>query len=257
MSIANTAPSMKSQKRIATRLNAMKEGGTAHMNTTSGPYPFTAFAKDSRDNRFSILRDQLNAGVAPRYQITEDDLDYIWTQKQQLEQLQFDKWIWNMYDLKDPAIRQWFIDHIDAGIYDRMLQYLNASLENTKRYSRINMMGPSSKEDLEFVYALQQGLIHIPASFDPGQMDRSLAGSTREGRPYNANLGVFNPLGIRTPIDAGDFGWSANQQNVFSRTWTQADENAPFVPTARRSEPGATDGLDRGIAATFGPPARG
>lgn len=216
MALRSAAPTMKSQKRIAKKLDALKEGATDRMNTVSGPYPFVAFAPDSRDNRYHELTSQIQTGVAPYYRLTEDDLDYAITRKQQIEQLQFDKWAWNMYDQRNPAIRQWYKDHIDSGMYDRMVSYLNGALENTKRFSRINMMGPSNKEDLEFVYAIQQGKIHIPESFDPKKMTAPMPESTR-GAPglKTDELGVFNPVRWFTDLPTERVGYSAVQYNPF------------------------------------------
>jgi len=101
-------------------------------------------------------------------------------------------------------------------MYDRMMEYLNYMLENTKKFSRINMMGPSNKEDLEFVYALQRGDIHVPESFDPTLMTKPMPGSTRGADGLNPdNLSIFNPLRWSQAVQTKFTGYADNQVNPF------------------------------------------
>ena len=218
MSIKGAAPAMASQKKIAHYLDSVKEGATARMNDESGPYPFVAYAPDPRDNRWEELQHQIRSGVVPHYDLQEGDLDYIMTQKKQQEQLQFDIWAWNTFDQRNPAIRQWYRERIDPNMYERMVAYLNASLENTKKWSKINMMGPDNMEDMKFIYALQQGKIHVPLSFDPMQMQNPLPMATRGRNRFDPKaLGVFNPIGWVNKLSGKATGYNQdNQMNISS-----------------------------------------
>lgn len=218
MSIRGAAPSMSSQRRIAASMAAAQEGATARMNTETGPFPFVAFAPDQYDDRFYILRQQLDSGVQPYYQLTEEDLAYIRRQRDQMQQLEFDIFTWNLFDMSNPAVRQYVSDHIDNSLYDRMIAYLDASLENTRKSSLIRMRGPTSKADVEYLYHLQQGVQHVPKSYNPLEMDQSLPGTTRHGGGIDtAQLGIFNPLALVRSTDVRNLGYHRdNQTNMFA-----------------------------------------
>jgi len=218
MSIRGAAPSMSSQRRIAASMAAAQEGATARMNTETGPFPFVAYAPDPYDERFYILRQQLDSGVQPYYQLNEADLEYIRRQRDQMQQLEFDIFTWNLFDMSNPAVRQWVSDHIDNSLYDRMIAYLDASLENTKKQALIRMRGPASKADVEFIYHLQQGVQHVPESYDPLRMDKPMQNTTRgAGGIDTEQLGIFNPLALIRSTGLSRIGYNkANQINSFA-----------------------------------------
>jgi len=234
MSIRGAAPSMSSQRRIAASMAAAQEGATARMNTETGPFPFVAFAPDQYDDRFYILRQQLDSGVQPYYQLTEEDLAYIRRQRDQMQQLEFDIFTWNLFDMSNPAVRQYVSDHIDNSLYDRMIAYLDASLENTRKSSLIRMRGPTSKADVEYLYHLQQGVQRVPKSYNPLEMDESLPGTTRWGDGMDTSqLGIFNPLALVRSTDARNLGYNQNNQtNMFARP----DSTVPGYNVGKRTD---------------------
>lgn len=242
MSISQSAPSMRSQRMAASALERMKEGAVARMNTDNNPYPFTAYARDPRDRRWAELQKHITqSNVAPMYMLREEDLEYTIAQQDQEEQLEFDIWCWNTYDMSNPAIREWFRTNIDPGMYDRMLAYVDKSIENTQRFTKINLMGPRSKEDLMFAYAAARGDIHIPRSFDPTEMDKPLPSSNRgDVDGFDASkLGVFNPLRRVLP-EAENFGYDRKRQyNIFQQPTRVPDLSGNFPVYKRATLKGA------------------
>lgn len=214
--VRSAAPSLKSQQRLAKEMERVQEPGAIRLNDLVQTYPRVAFAPDTRDTDMKIRAEiRESPDVAATMAIGQEDVDYIKSKRRQEEQLAFDMWKANLFDLTDPVTAAWVRIQIDPNIFTLQEQYLDSALDVAKRFTKINMMGVQSHDDLEFLWMVKTGQIHVPAGFLPEQLQLSLPGTdqshvTPTGFTVESR-GLFNPMRwLGQNRDAARTGWNAN-----------------------------------------------
>lgn len=218
------APSLKSQQRLAKTMEQVQEPGALRLTDLPQAYPRVGFAPDPRDTDMKIraeIRD--SPGVAATMAIGPEDVSYIKSKRRQEEQLAFDIWKANLFDLTDPVTANWVRTQIDPNIFTLQEQYLDSSLDVAKRYTKINMMGVQSHDDLEFLWMIKTGQVHVPAGFLPTQLIQALPNTVDQTRqPADFTLGgrgLFNPM-----------RWFSIDRQAPSQGWATTNPVNPWIP---------------------------
>jgi len=216
MSIRGAAPTMSEQHRAAKQAIAAQEPGAIRLNDLQQTYPRVAFAPDARDTDVQLKAELLASSANMVGQVTygKEDLAYLKSKHMQNEELQKDIWIAGLFDLTDPATNR-HVRELIPDFYEKQQRYFDAAIDNSKRWTKINMMGIQSKEDIDFLWLLHTQQIHIPVGFLPTQLMTPLGldgktDSTSEDFTVKGR-GLFNPARFighgRTAVPG--LGWNS------------------------------------------------
>jgi len=225
--IRGAAPTMRSQQRAARQAERAYEPGAIRFDDRPQTYPRVAFAPDKRDGKMAIKADMLASGMTGILNYTDEDIAYIQSKNAQAEQLAKDAWISTLFNTSDPATNH-FVKQILPGFYERQSAYYDAAMRNAARFTTINMRGPQGQDDVDFMWLVETGQIHIPAGFTADTLATPLAGTyggAQNSFQYTSR-GLFNPRPLFLHSPPGDtlpVGWDPD--NAIN-PWTRPDNRA-------------------------------
>lgn len=177
---------------------------------TASPYDDVAQIKDT------FAQEQMGENwVVP---FTTEDAAYVKHKRDQAEKANFDDWVWNKYDLTDPA-QNLMLQQIAPELYSRRQQLIDWNQDLASRYAKLRLRGAKNIEDLAFEWMIETGRVELPkgpvwdpASWRENQLQYTDAAGNRYGqdparrRQINLNrytYGFFSPLKWVTYASAG------------------------------------------------------
>lgn len=202
---AGSNPSMKEATKAGKQSMAAQEQGAMRVNALEQTYPIVPYAKDPYDTIVQVRNEWLeNQRIQGQFQFGEKDIQYAIRKRQEEEQLAKDIYTSQLFDFTNPAI----VAHV-RGIYpdyfERQQRYFDSAMEAARTFTRINMQGIQSKEDIDFLWLVKTGVIHVPSGFLPEQLMTPLDGTTT-APPDSFTVykrGLFNPWRYTSAADGG------------------------------------------------------
>lgn len=216
-------PSLQKQRAVGRASEAAYEQGAMRASTLPQAYPYPVWAKDPRDTTQAIRGELLDdPGISGSLVINNTDVDYILTKRQQEEAIAKDLWVSSLFDMTRPEVVR-HVKSIMPDFFDRQKSYFDAAMDAAKTFTRINMQGIQSKEDIDFLWHVKTGVIHVPSGFLPHQLLAPLP----ESLDGPADPDAF------TAFVRGPFSWyrSAHKRAVTALPgFNPANQINPFSP---------------------------
>lgn len=184
---------------------------TVNAPNTAKPneYPIVPFAPDSYDTIASIKQnvgDNANKDFGQKWMVpfTDADAAYLLRQQEQLKNANYDRWLWQRYDLTDPA-QSWMFQQIAPEQYEKRKALIMYEQNLATRYAMLRLYGPKNQEDLMLQFLVETKQIELPAGpvWDPERWmanqngyatveDYKKDGTAKWRLRYTA--GLFSPL---------------------------------------------------------------
>lgn len=219
--------------KVANEVTAANNYETVHgaVDRDSNEFPLIPFAKDTYDD-IAAMKTQFGqvANVGGNWVVPFDqqDANYLLRKRAQVEQADFDRWLYQKYDLTDPA-QMFLFQQIAPEQFQRRQEVIDYQQNLVSRYAKLRLRGPKNLSDLQFEWLIETGRIELPKGpiWSPKEWmwkQEGLAGDqpddfTGQGalltQSYNAwsnryRKGLFSIL--RIP-DQTSVGWKANAAN--------------------------------------------
>lgn len=260
----SAAPTLSSQRVAGGISESVREPGAIRFNDLPQTYPRVAFAPDPRDTDMALKEELLGQNkVSGVVQLGQADIDYRKSKMDQMEELAKDIWISTLFDETDPATKK-YVSELLPDHHDREQRYYNNAMDAAKRYTKINMHGIQDKSDIDWLWAVRKGDIHIPSSYLPAGLSVPLADTGPPGESFDHTApgrGLFNPKRFfaRIPDAAPTPGYSTTNQ---INPWATPDfvQNAPAAtrlaynaPMHQAQQVAVGPGYDNFIARALAP----
>ena len=117
------------------------------------PLYTTAPEAERVDMKLSAMRALKDQGVTT--QLSDKDVDYMISIKEQLERAKYNKYLANLYDASSPAERRWFTKLYPEFVQIRK-QMIDEEAELQKKIAYLTITGIQTREDAMFWFGLQQ-----------------------------------------------------------------------------------------------------
>lgn len=189
-------------------------------NSDVSRFPVQLGSTDPQDAQMA-LRKQLvgEKGVVPGMGIATvgpEYFNYVQRKEDQLQQAQFEQFIFQNADLSSPAAATWFYEHFPE-LREKKLAYIDQVADLQKKFAKINAVGPMSREDYELLWMLKNNIITIP-----NLPVHKLSDSKLEGKVYQS--GFFSPWnrGPQPPVPSLPSAQSKMTWSNPSGDYTQA-----------------------------------
>jgi hypothetical protein len=202
----------------------------------SNEFPLIPFAKDTYDDVAEMKKQMANAAIAGGENwvvpFDQQDANYLLRKRAQVEQADFDRWLYKKYDLRDPA-QMFLFQQIAPEQFQRRQEVIDYQQNLVSRYAKLRLRGAKNLSDLQFEWLIETGRIELPKGpiWDPSswmnkQEEQPLdeAGirgiANAWGKRANYNLwssryrkGIFSMLKVP---DGSTVGWerSANVSDI-------------------------------------------
>lgn len=174
-------------------------------------YPLLPFQKDPYDEvaQQKMMMGQVAAGPNWVVPFTEQDAAYNERKRIQDEQVKFDAWLMQKYDLTDPA-QNMMLQQIAPSLYDRREELINNLQNLVTRYAQIRLRGAKSEDDLRFQWLIDTGRLELPQGpiWDPKKW-RDAQGLFRA--PDDGAGNAWNFAGGNAPFTRQNVDRRANQ----------------------------------------------
>lgn len=159
--------------------------------------------------------------------LTQADINFLETRRQEKLQVDFDTWLGSRVALKDPlmALR---MQQVFPEYWDRRQKVIDDQIAVEARAAKIRLRGPQDKEDYLFLYSIDKGYVELPTTtaFNWSR-DITSAATYREG--MFSIFGTNKNLMIRR-ADKGPFQYGAAFQ---PRQRAQADTAVEAINVER------------------------
>jgi len=225
---------LKTKHRPAVRLG--EDGLYGHGqgrddNRPSNEFPVKISAVDEDDTIEEMKTDLIKAGpdgrgtagVGPngytpygQAVLENRDIAYLYRKRQQAQLADYEKYIANRYNLKDPPTAMWFESIVPRYFQDRLAQIHEVAVLQEK-IANLRLLGPQSEDDLWMEWALLNGVVQLPkgAVWDPDNWY-----DTKDQQELYVR-GLFNPRRYfaptwRNPASRHD----VTSQDVASPSWS-------------------------------------
>ena len=128
-------------------------------NQASNEFPYRPFVNDSYDN-IAQLKYQISRGNY-RVPFEKVDAEYLFRQRAQVENADYDRWVMQKYDLTNPA-QNMLLQKLDPDQFKRRMDLLKKQIALESRYAEVRMLGAKSEEDLKLEWLIETGRIQMP-----------------------------------------------------------------------------------------------
>lgn len=182
--------------------NPTRSGMPATDAVNKSRFPAQYIDRDPRDSLYSLKKavvagqgTWLGAGAAQAVvPITDADMMYFKHKEEQQEYQNFKIWAEQWYDFSDPAQVRLFEEAFPDYYMQRLTLIQNLGM-NAVKYAQLRLLGPRTRDDFMFMWAVQTGRIQMPkgALWDPATW-------SKEGPA--AQLAFFNPWRLTSKATA-------------------------------------------------------
>lgn len=243
-------------------------------------FPVVPFAPDSYDTLASIKQSvgsNHNPAFGDKWMVpfTDNDAQYLLRQQAQVQNANYERWLWKQYDVTNPA-EAWIFQQIAPEQFEKRKQLILYQQNLATRYAMLRLYGVKSEEDLMLKYLVEtkqvelpRGPVYAPAAWMAAQNGLTEAEYKEteaglrgwEGR-YKA--GMFSAMKYGTESGVGKMpganradalGWGA--ENVDSQLFVGSDIAAdsadhPYSAYGRGASRWAHDSVYRAGGRGFG-----
>jgi hypothetical protein len=193
-------------------------------------YPAEFYKKDPREEKLHLLRQVASDWHKEGFQVALPDevLDYFVQKKKYVEFENWEKWVQDNFDLKNPS-EVARLKQIMPEYFGRRLEYLKKLLGLAYTVHKLKLLGPESETDMMLLYELEKGEVPIPnitidkEGDETGQFDKGF---------FNIRKWLGSEGDMKRPDNLGSAPWnkrtpSKNVESAFGRIFeTRLD--APF-----------------------------
>lgn len=209
----------------ASQLKALRKEADAHLqeskyiavnmpdNQLDNEFPLIPFARDTYDATAEMKGQVANLTntnwVVP---FDQGDAAYVNRKRDALEQADYDRWIYQKYDLAHPANVK-LLQELAPSQYERRLAVIDTQQNLVSRYAKIRLRGPKDESDLKFEWMVETGRIQLPKGpiWDPKQwLKETKYGGYAENSPdavrewtINYQKGLLTTLSAPTRTTSG------------------------------------------------------
>lgn len=184
-------------------------------------FPVIPFAQDSYDDIAAIKdavaqddRGNTNGYIVP---FEQQDANYLLRKRAAVEQSNFDRWLNQKYDLRDPA-QMFLFQSIAPEHFQRQQDVIDYQQNLVSRYAKLRLRGAKNLSDLQFEWMVETGRIKLPQGplWNPvqwmgqqfGYTNDKIADSKLWAKQYKKGLfSILKNQSISTS------GWEANKNN--------------------------------------------
>lgn len=149
-------------------------------------YPIVPFAPDSYDTIASIKQnvgDDKNNAFGNKWNVmfTDEDAQYLLRQQAQVQNSNYERWLWQQYDVTNPA-ESWIFQQIAPEQFEKRKQLILFQQNLATRYAMLRLYGVKSEEDLMLKYLVETNQIELPKGpvWDPKRWMAAQSGMTEK-----------------------------------------------------------------------------
>lgn len=178
-------------------------------NTFENNFPVVPFPQDNYDQTISIKNEFANINnsnwVVP---FTEKEAEYVARKRDADEQSQYDQWVYQKYDLSDPA-QLYLFQQMCPSQFERREELIKYQVALANRYANIRLRGAKNEDDLKFEWLVETKRIVLPNTiWDPSQGMKE--GNERRDQYRAARFSVLKWISRENQ----NLGWRANPDNM-------------------------------------------
>lgn len=211
---------------VSGKYTTVNEPGDAKSNE----FPIVPFAPDKYDTLASIKQavgDDRNHAFGDKWMVpfTDADAQYLLRQQAQVKNANYERWLWQQYDVTDPA-QAWIFQQIAPEQFEKRKQLILYNQNLATKYALLRLYGVKTEEDLMLKYLVETKQIELPKGpiWDPkkwmaAQNNLTPAEYAEDGkgvweRRYRA--GLFSALKYPTPSGVGYYPNQYNRADALS-----------------------------------------
>lgn len=205
----------------------------APKSVKSNEYPVVPFAPDSYDTIASIKQsvgDTNNKAFGEKWNVmfTDEDARYLLRQQAQVQNANYERWLWQQYDVTNPA-EAWIFQQIAPEQFEKRKQLILFQQNLATRYAMLRLYGVKTEEDLMLRFLVETGAIELPKGpvWDPVEWMSAQSGLTKAeyvagGKAANAawskryTAGMFSPLKYANEKQVGNMPDPRNRSDPLS-----------------------------------------
>lgn len=137
------------------------------LHAKSNEYPVVPFAPDKYDTIASIKQtvgsDAVGNPFGNKWMVpfTEADAQYLLRQQAQAQNANYEKWLWQQYDVEDPA-QAWIFQQIAPEQFEKRKQLILYQQNLATKYALLRLYGVKNEEDLMLKYLVDTRQIELP-----------------------------------------------------------------------------------------------
>lgn len=225
-------------------------------------YPIVPFAPDRYDTLASIkqsVASDANAAFGRKWMVpfTNEDAQYMLRQQAQVQNSNYERWLWQQYDVTNPA-EAWIFQQIAPEQFEKRKQLILYQQNLATKYALLRLYGVKTEEDLMLKYLVETRQIELPKGpvWDPKKWMAAQSGLTEEEyadvdrggkawkRRYKA--GMFSAMRY---VDQNQVGYMPDANNrADALGWNAADpvQAQLFVGSAVPGDAGPYASYGRG-----------
>lgn len=148
---------------ISGKYTTVNEPGVARANE----YPIVPFAPDKYDTIASIKQavgsDKSKDAFGTKWMVpfTDSDAQYMLRQQAQVKNANYERWLWQQYDIQNPA-EAWIFQQIAPEQFEKRKQLILYQQNLATKYALLRLYGVKSEEDLMLKYLVETKQIELP-----------------------------------------------------------------------------------------------
>lgn len=207
---------------ISGKYTTVNEPSVARANE----YPIVPFAPDKYDTIASIKQavgsDKSKEAFGTKWMVpfTDSDAQYMLRQQAQVKNANYERWLWQQYDVQNPA-EAWIFQQIAPEQFEKRKQLILYQQNLATKYALLRLYGVKSEEDLMLKYLVETKQIELPEGpvWDP---KRWMAAESK----------YADPTGKKH--DAGDTAkWRERyRRGMFSALTYPTEDQVGYMPIA-------------------------
>lgn len=177
-------------------------------------FPVIPFPQDSYDETMKIksqfagaAADNMGNWMVP---FTEKEAEYVARKRNADEQAQYDQWVYQKYNLADPA-QLFLFQQMCPSQFERREELIKYQVALANRYANIRLRGAKNEDDLKFEWLVETERIKLPGViWDPTRARPNENADAKLRRYRRARFSVLDWLTVANR----NMAWRANPNNL-------------------------------------------
>lgn len=213
---AQTTAATATPTNVFTVSNEQSKSALKNVN-----FPVQMGTSDAEDRKYALMSKVVNpGGVVPgvgQNIVGDDYFNYVTRKMDVAQEVVFKDWLMKQADLSRPESADYWISRFPWMLGERLAE-VDRVCELQKRKARIEVAGPDTPEDWEFLFNEQRGLITVPDTPVHKLPEANKVGGYTEGQAYSR--GMFSPMvNYIPPFKEGSAQYKAAYQPINNVTW--------------------------------------
>lgn len=187
-------------------------------------FPVKMGTSDLDDRKYALMASMVDekTGVVPgagQHIIGDEYFDYVTRKMDVAQQVMFKDWLMKQVDWSRPESAEYWVNMFPWMLEER-LQEVNRVCELQKKKAKIEIAGPSSVEDWEFIFNEQRGLITVP-KVPVHLLPQAYGQQKGYNEDENYKRGMFSPMTqYMPPFNGGTTMYEPAYQPVNTLNWS-------------------------------------